>query len=94
MACQCNRSSHDKNNRFRQGVNRMSDRIIGAGNVVQSIISQKGVQALITLMVVGAVLTMMVLGREIPEWAMLMASGLVGLYFDVPGKQYSFDRES
>ena len=64
----------------------MADKIIGAGDFVQLLISQKGVQALITLMVIATVLGMMAVGREVPRELMLLASGLVGLYFEIPTK--------
>jgi len=65
----------------------MTDTIIKSGENIQLLLSQKGVQAQITLIVIVSVMIMLIIGREIPDWAMYMASGLVGLYFDVPGKQ-------
>lgn len=65
----------------------MTDKIIGAGSTIQLLISQKGVQALVALMVISTTLAMVAIGRNPPDWLIMMASGLLGLYFDVPGKQ-------
>ena len=67
----------------------MTDTIIKTGSALQLLLSQKGVQALITLMTIATVLVMVALGREIPQWLVVMASGFVGLYFEVPGKTQS-----
>ena len=64
----------------------MTDRIIGAGNTVQLLISQKGVQAMITLMVIATVLFMTLRGMDVPDWLFGLMWGFTGLYFEVPAK--------